>query len=610
MNNNSKSQGFDERSFNSNKKSHYSINTNNLNVNNIPYARSVSNINPGNNNQLQNLSNTTKLSSNYNNGLPPIPRTPITQNDKYKQAYDNCNQAKGLIQTRLNKLLYEKKVLGEMKQNFNPYSADYESIYKLRTLGNAKGKLGNPHLYNNQFMDPIYYPLEMPITAEPVTLPKIEIGHPMGNKKCCNNGLGIEQILQLFAALKKRRPAQQVVYQPQPQPQVYPTPTPDDPKKKHKMKKKIKGKKKFEDLDKQAIIPDNIKEKERKKIPLKRDWWRLCRDFVNVYTFFSTGRKYSGFAKVRDSIIAKKTKDMVQDITVLKEWVISSTQSFWEEFKVFTDLNVAFKNIDSKIKITKESQKIIAMIRKYLESLIANSKKLIDIPERVQQILYSYIKDKGYFPKNYLSTYQINRVDYNFYGGTKKLNGDQAGMLLALLIISGITVQQIMLHMKDCFVEFKNYPNIEISAKFIGSIMHYLTRDTFNNDPTMLKDVLALMNYYRNYHIYNKEVEVQNDIFKSNMDFRDIDEFADYLVPESTITEFWNLNPQFVDLFKNYVYSWATRLGKLIRLKFEKTDPNLLPRRGLEKPQAKTANVETEKKKKEEGYEEENEEND
>lgn len=190
------------------------------------------------------------------------------------------------------------------------------------------------------------------------------------------------------------------------------------------------------------------------------------------------------------------------------------------------------------------------------------------------------------------------------------MNGDQAGMLLALLIISGITVQQIMLHMKDCFVEFKNYPNIEISAKFIGSIMHYLTRDTFHSDPTMLKDVLALMNYYRNYHIYNKEVEVQNDIFKSNMDFRDIDEFADYLVPESTITEFWNLNPQFVDLFKNYVYSWATRLAKLIRLKYEKTDPNLLPRRGLEKPQPKTANVQTEKKIKEEDNEEENEEND
>ena len=594
------SQKFYGNSMNNNFSS-YSINSNNLNYNNIPYAKPISSINPNYNQQKsQKLNNTSKYYSNYNNELPPIPRTPILPNDKYKQAYDNCSQAKGLIQTRLNKLNYEKKLLGEMKQNYNPYNADYESLYQLKTSGNAKGKLSNPHLYSNQFMDPIYYPLEMPITGEPISLPRIEIGTSMRNKNCCG-GLGLEQLLAIFAAFKKRRPAPQPIQQP-PQQVILPPPTPE-PKKKGNKRKKIKGKKVFEDLNKKTFIPDNIKKKEGKKIPLKRDWWRLCRDFCNVYAFFSTGRKYSGFAKTRDNIILNRVKSMVQDITVLKEWVISITQSFWEEFKVFTDLNVSFKNLDSKIKITKESQKIIAMIRKYLESLIASSTKLIDIPERVQQIIYSYIKDKGYFPKNYLSTYQINRIDYNFYGGTKNLQDDQVGMLLAMLIISGITVQQILLHMKDCFIDFKNYPNIEISAKFIGSIIHYLVRDTFNTDPTMVKDVLALMNFYRNYHIYNKEVEGQSDVFNKNTEFKDIDEFADYLVPESTITEFWHLNQNFVDMFKNYVYSWATKLGKLIRLKFEKGDINLLPKRGFPKPPTKTEIVETEKKEMEEEYE-------
>ena len=559
-----------------------------MNINSIPFAKSYQNLN------LKNKNN-----SNVNSmvKLPPIPSTPL-QDNKYKQAYENCNQAKSLIQTRLNKLMYEKKVLGEMKQNFNPYSADYESIYKLRTLGNAKGKLGNPHLYNNQFMDPIYYPLEMPICAEPVTLPKIEIGHPMGNKKCCNNGLGIEDLLALFSQLNQPEP--QIIYQPPPQYPVQPPPA-RTPKKK---------KRKFEDMNKKVKIPENPKKEEPKKNGLKRDWWRLCRDFCNVYAFFSTGRKYSEFAKVRDNLISNKTKSMVQDINVLKEWVISITQSFWDEFKVFNDLNVSFKNIDSKLKITRESQKIIAMIRKYLEALISNSTKLADIPERVQQIIYSYIKDKGYFPKKYLSTYQINRVDYNFYGGTKNLKDDQVGMLVAFLIISGVTVQQVLLHMKDNFVEFRNYPNIDISAKYIGSIMHYLTRDTFNNNPTMLKDILALMNYYRNYHIYNKAVESQDDIFNNNMAFRDEDEFADYLVQESSITEFWNLNPQFVETFKNYVYSWACRLGRLIRLKFQKTDPNLQPRKRLERPQDKTATVKIERREWSEEYEEEDEQED
>ena len=576
------SQRYDNYSNNNNQRSsEYS-----MNINNIPFAKSYQNLNLRNN---SNLTSTGKL--------PPIPRTPL-QDNKYKQAYESCNQAKGLIQTRLNKLMYEKKVLGEMKQNFNPYSADYESIYKLRTLGNAKGKLGNPHLYNNQFMDPIYYPLEMPICAEPVTLPKIEIGHPMGNKKCCNNGLGIEDLLALFSQLNQPEP--QIIYQPPPQYPVQPPPA-RIPKKK---------KRKFEDLNKKVKIPENPKKEEPKKNGLKRDWWRLCRDFCNVYAFFSTGRKYSEFAKVRDNLISNKTKSMVQDINVLKEWVISITQSFWDEFKVFNDLNVSFKNIDSKLKITRESQKIIAMIRKYLEALISNSTKLADVPERVQQIIYSYIKDKGYFPKKYLSTYQINRVDYNFNGGTKNLKDDQVGMLVAFLIISGVTVQQVLLHMKDNFVEFRNYPNIDISAKYIGSIMHYLTRDTFNNNPTMLKDILALMNYYRNYHIYNKAVESQDDIFNNNMAFRDEDEFADYLVQESSITEFWNLNPQFVETFKNYVYSWACRLGRLIRLKYQKTDPNLQPRKRLERPQDKTATVKIERREWSEEYEEEDEQED
>jgi len=443
-------------------------------------------------------------------------------------------------------------------------------------------------------MEPIYYPLEMPLAGEPIALPNIEIGGSMRKKS--RGGLDIESLIPLLAMLRKRRP--QPAYVPPPQPQIIYPPA-EEP---IRGRKKLGGENKIIDQNKNAIIPETIKEdKKKKKLPMKRDWWRLCRDFVNIYTFFSTGRKYAGFAKVRDNIINSRIKAMVQDITVLKEWVISITQNFWDEFKVFTDLNVSFKNLDSKIKITKESQKIIALIKKYLETLISRSTKLIDIPERVQQILYSYIRDKGYYPKNYLTTYQINRIDYNFYGGTKNLQGDQVGMLVAMLIISGITVQQILLHMRDCFIDFKNYPNIEITAKYVGSIMHYLVRDTFNTDPTMLKEVLALMNYYRNYHIYNKEVEEQNNVFGGgSVEFKDIDEFADYLVPESTITEFWNLNPQFVDMFKNYVYSWATRLGKLIRLKYEKSDTNLLPKRGLQKPQIRTANIEEEKNEDEE----------
>ena len=251
----------------SSNRSGYSFSNNNFNINNIPYARVYPNPNP-NTSYSNTYNNNRNRNSFSSNGLPPIPRTPYISEDKYKQAYDNCGQAKDLIQTRLNKLMYQKKVLGEMKQSFNPYNPDYESIYKLRTLGNAKGRLGNPNLYNNQFMDPIYYPLEMPLSAEPVTLPKIEIGHPMYKEKCCNDGINLDNILLLLDQYDKPEPAP--VYPPQP---IYmpppPAPRPQLPKKR-KAEKKIEKKP-------EPIQPSNY--------VMKKDWWRLCRDFCNVYAF-------------------------------------------------------------------------------------------------------------------------------------------------------------------------------------------------------------------------------------------------------------------------------------------------------------------------------------
>ena len=255
-----------------------------------------------------------------------------------------------------------------------------------------------------------------------------------------------------------------------------------------------------------------IKEKSYKKeviLNTKKDWWRLCRDFCNVYLFFRTGLKYSSFAEVRNIFIENACKSLLKDIPVLKEWIISITHIFFQHFLDNLNLNISFKNNDSKKKITQQSQKITVLIKKYLECLLENANKLENIPERVQQILYNYIKDNGYFTRNYLSTYQISRIDFNFYGGTKKLKDDQVSMILTFLIISGVTVQQFLLHMKENFIEFRNYPNIDISAKYIGSILHYLCIDTFNNKPSKLNDIFALMNFYRNYYIYNDELEMK-----------------------------------------------------------------------------------------------------
>lgn len=496
-------------------------------------------------------------------------------NSRYKEASDNFSLAKSMIQTRLDKLNYEKSLIGSMKGSYAPYSNDFSSLYNMGALSNARGQLANPNLYSYQFMDPIYYPLEMPINGEPVALPRIEMGAPLNNNN--GNGLGISDLLMLLTAVGKIN-TQPVQIQEAPRriSKTIRTPSVQTP-----------AKTPSSSQNRVPVIP--VKEKkEGVHREVQRDWWKLARDFVNLYNFFSTAKKYSKFAKVRNSIIAQRSKALIQEISVVKDWVIAIEEPFWNEFKVFQDLNVSFKNIDSEIKIKRESQKIIAMIKKYMENLIAKSSVLDDIPERIKSMLYEYCKDKAYFHKKYLSTFQINRLDFNFNGGLKSISDSQAGMLIAFLIINGVSVQQLLLHMKDTFVEFKNYPNIEISGKYIGSIMHYLTRDAFQNEPSTMKEVLALMNYYRNYHIFNEQVEKQENIFNNNIVFIDVDEFAEFLVPENQISEFWKMNSSFIETYKRFILDWSSKLARKIRLKYSKNDPNLAPKRRLERPKDKT----------------------
>ena len=271
--------------------------------------------------------------------------------------------------------------------------------------------------------------------------------------------------------------------------------------------------------------------------------------------------------------------------------MISIEEPFWNEFRVFEDLDLSFSNNDSQNKIKSQSLKIIVIIKKFMENLISKTTKLTDIPDRIQEIIYEYIRERGFFPKQYLTTFQTNRIDFEFFGGTRNINSTRAGMILAYLIICGVLVQQILLHIKDVFKEFKKNKKVENSAKYVGSIIHYLTRDTFISSPQVVKSCLGLFNYYRNYHIYSSQIEKQEDSFRGMLTLEGTendDEYAEFLVPEETITQFWNMNPAFVETYSKFIFSWAKKLAKIIKLKYSRNDRNLLPRKRLARPPNKT----------------------
>ena len=335
-------------------------------------------------------------------------------------------------------------------------------------------------------------------------------------------------------------------------------------------------------------IPNNKSPIRKKKDHKMRDWWILAKNFTELYVCYRSAMKYARYSKTRNKKIKDREKKVGGELNALKEWIISIEQPFWNEFKVFKDLNLSYKNTSSKMKIAKETQKIKAIIQKFVENLIHKTTKLKDIPEVIQKILYNYIKERAYFPKKFLTTNQIYRLDFHFYGGTRMVNDDEASMILSFLIINAIVVQLILLHIGQNFAEFKGLTDIEKSAKYIGSIIHYLTRDTFKGEPKIHKIFEAVLNYYRNYHEENEDLNACEDIFGEDMIYKDKDEVTKYLIPYEEISEFWELNKDFVENYKKLIHGWATHFCQIIKGKYAENDPDLKPRKRMKKPPIKT----------------------
>ena len=505
--------------------------------------------------------------NDYYSNYPYLERSKTTKTSTFKE---EKNLAKSLIRKRLERL-------NQDKQNYYNFQPPPRNI----PTNNNFAKIGYNIMNPNNF-DPIHFPIEIPGTGIPPSRePRYELGGPvLEQKKNIKNKLKNKKITDMLLALNFLgyipKPKRQIEEFLDPEPDVeipppprIPTPPPIIIKKKKKKKKE-----------------------KMKKPPSKRNWWRLCKEFITLYIFFSTGRKYSThYAKERTNLIESRTKNVIHELTLIKDWILAIEEPFWNEFRVFEELDLSFSNKDTQNKIKKQSLKIIVMIKKFMENIISKTTKLIDIPERIQEIIYEYIKERAFFPKNYLTTFQTNRMDFEFYGSTRNVSPQRSGMILAFLLICGVLVQQILLHMREIFKEFKQFPNVDVSGKYVGSIIHYLTRDTFINSPKTVTNCIGLFNYYRNYHLYNEQVEKQEDSFKGLLTFEgneNEDEYAEFLIPEEQISQFWNLNAAFVETFRKFIYSWSIKLAKIIKLKFSKNDRNLLPRKRLEKPKNKT----------------------
>ena len=333
-------------------------------------------------------------------------------------------------------------------------------------------------------------------------------------------------------------------------------------------------KKYLQDIDKISENRNKIKlgifENSKKRLLLKNlskeDWMKLFKQFVFLYVFWASVEKYSiKNSRKRKSSILSRTKHIINDITILKDWVIYIEESFFNEFRYYEQFNCKL-NIQTqgeKKQIIKKQ--VLNIIRIFIENL---NSSLDDLPLEVRTVLKEYIKQKSYFPKKYLSKFQINRIDFNFYGGTENLTICQGAMILSYLIINGVSVQQILLHIRDVFTEYSDCYEIDRAVKNIGSILHYLVRDVFKKKQKKINDILALFNYYRNYHLYNEQIEQLKDKIKKKINIEENeneDEYSASLLSYREVKDFFNENSKYIDEFKEGIYIWSIELVRIIK---------------------------------------------
>ena len=240
--------------------------------------------------------------------------------------------------------------------------------------------------------------------------------------------------------------------------------------------------------------------------------------------------------------------------------------------------------MEKRLKIAKHMKEIKSIIQKLMENFQKKVKKLRDIPKNIQQILYKFIKERAYFPYSFLSINQVYRIDFHFYGFTRLINDQEASMILSFLLINGILVQQILLNIGRYINQFEKSKEVRISAKYIGSIIHYLTRDTFKDKPKIHNNFISVLNYFRNYKDINEDLEDVNDDFGKDMIYNEKDEFSRFLVDFKDISIFWEVYKEFVEEYKKNIYIWAVYFCRLIKNKYAVYDPDLKYKKRKKRP--------------------------
>ena len=120
---------------------------------------------------------------------------------------ENNTKVTSMIQSRLEKLQHERDLLYNSQNMRNtPQPANVSNLYSYKNFSQLGHQIMNPYFYSYRFLDPIYYPLQLPGTGTPVTPPRTEMGAPTDEDEddCCGGGgMKASELLVILKAMGK-----------------------------------------------------------------------------------------------------------------------------------------------------------------------------------------------------------------------------------------------------------------------------------------------------------------------------------------------------------------------------------------------------------------------
>ena len=120
--------------------------------------------------------------------------------EKQTNIRENNSIATSMINSRLERLKREKELLYGAQGKTSPSLPNPSNLYSFKNFSSLGHQIMNPYFYSYKFLDPIYYPMEIPGTGRPVDPPRMEMGAPCEDEDdcCCGGGGGISSNELIF----------------------------------------------------------------------------------------------------------------------------------------------------------------------------------------------------------------------------------------------------------------------------------------------------------------------------------------------------------------------------------------------------------------------------